>query len=97
VVAGHVEMKDGSPGPFAEIGKLVPGDTVSIVSTRPGNPVVMSYIVTRVEVVPPDDFAVLRNHGYEELTMITCTDWSQQDHTYHTRVVVHARPPRGAA
>jgi len=93
VLAGHVEMKDGSAGPFAEIDKLHIGDDISILSNHPGNPVVMSYIVTGIEHVKPDDIKVIRNHGYEELTLITCADWDPSDKTYHTRVVVHARPP----
>jgi LPXTG-site transpeptidase (sortase) family protein len=92
VLAGHVEMHDGSAGPFAKVGALAPGDPIDIVSSKPGNPVVIQYIVTKVERVNPDDFAVVRNHGYEELTLITCADWDPNDHSYHTRVVVHARP-----
>jgi LPXTG-site transpeptidase (sortase) family protein len=92
VLAGHVEMKDGSPGPFAAIGSLKQGDFISIFSERPGTPLVMQYAVSAVATVKPTDFNVIRNHGYEELTLVTCKDWDQKTKTYLGRVVVHARP-----
>jgi LPXTG-site transpeptidase (sortase) family protein len=92
VLAGHVEMHDGSAGPFAQIAQLSRGDRITIVSDKPGDPVVMRYSVTTVETVQPNDFNVLRNHGYEELTLITCGDWNEATQQYLTRVVVHARP-----
>jgi LPXTG-site transpeptidase (sortase) family protein len=92
VLAGHVEMKDGSPGPFALIGALQPGDFISIFSDRPGTPLIMQYAVSTVKTVKPTDFDVIRNHGYEELTLVTCKDWDQKTRTYLERVVVHARP-----
>jgi LPXTG-site transpeptidase (sortase) family protein len=92
VLAGHVEMKDGSPGPFAFIGSLQPGDFISVFSDKPGTPLVMQYAVSAVKIVKPTDFDVIRNHGYEELTLVTCKDWDQKTRTYLERVVVHARP-----
>jgi len=91
VLAGHVELKDGTPGPFAHLDKLSAGDTLLILKLGSQSGI-MRYTVTEVKSVPPDDFGQIRNHGYEELTLITCGDWSAQDRTYHTRVVVHARP-----
>jgi|SRR5581483_2046859 LPXTG-site transpeptidase (sortase) family protein len=92
VLAGHVEMKDGSPGPFALIGSLQPGDFISVFSDKPGTPLVMQYAVSAVKTVRPTDFDVIRNHGYEELTLVTCKDWDQKTRSYLERVVVHARP-----
>ncbi|MCC7448231.1 MAG: sortase [Anaerolineae bacterium] len=92
VLAGHVELKDGRPGPFANIGRLTNGDPIAIVSDAPGNPVVMRYRVTEVRVVDPQDLNTIRNHGYEELTLVTCQDWSEKTRTYNKRLIVHARP-----
>jgi len=92
VLAGHVELKDGRPGPFANIGRLANGDSITIVSNAPGNPVVMRYHVTEVRVVDPYDLNTIRNHGYEELTLVTCQDWSDKTHAYNKRLIVHARP-----
>lgn len=92
VLAGHVELEDGAPGPFAYLRNLQPGDSISIVSRKEGQPRIYFYTVTEVKDVPPEDIAVLRNHGYEELTLITCDDWDQGQGKYLTRVIVHARP-----
>ena len=92
VLAGHVELKDGRQGPFANIGSLTNGDLITIVSDEPDDPVVMRYHVTEVRVVDPHDLDSIRNHGYEELTLVTCQDWSEKTRTYNKRLIVHARP-----
>jgi len=94
VLAGHVELKDGKPGPFANIHSLSPGDPIAIVSDAPGTPIIMRYQVTEVMVVEPDDLNVIRNHGYEELTLVTCQGWDERTRSYNKRVIVHARPVR---
>jgi LPXTG-site transpeptidase (sortase) family protein len=92
VLAGHVELKDGRPGPFANVGKLVVGDEIMIYSETPDQPFLVRYKVTEVKSVEPTDIAVMRNRGYEELTLITCADWDQPSEQYLTRVIVHAKP-----
>jgi len=97
VLAGHVELKDGSAGPFAEIKGLKQGDRVIMFGQSLPNPTVKTYIVTDVSKVPPTDFGAIQNHGYEELTLITCDDYNAQANTYTTRIVVHARPAETVA
>ena len=92
VLAGHVELKDGVPGPFINIHKLVPGDDIMIYSEMASQPYVVRYKVTEVKNVGPDDISVIRNRGFEELTLITCSDWDQKSEQYLTRVIVHAKP-----
>lgn len=92
VLAGHVELKDGARGPFAGIGQMKAGDGITIIGDQVPNPVVYQYLVTDVRKVQPQDFGVMRDHGYEELTLITCDDWDQKTTSYQTRVIVHARP-----
>jgi len=92
VLAGHVELKDGVPGPFINLNKLVPGDDIMIYSEAASQPYVVRYKVTEVKNVEPDDLSVIRNRGYEELTLITCADWDQKSEQYLTRVIVHAKP-----
>ncbi|MEP7286039.1 MAG: sortase [Chloroflexota bacterium] len=92
VLAGHVEMKDGSPGPFANLNSLKPGDLILILSNDPQHPVVMRYGVIDIRSVSPDALSEIRNHGYEELTLITCQDWNDTTHLYQKRLIVHARP-----
>ncbi len=92
VLAGHVELKDGAPGPFARIHLLKLGDPITILSDKPGSPIVMQYMVTEVTKVKPDALGVIRGHGFEELTLVTCDDWDQKTGAYNSRVIVHARP-----
>jgi LPXTG-site transpeptidase (sortase) family protein len=92
VLAGHVELQDGRAGPFVNIGRLRSGDEIMIYSEAPENPLLVRYRVTEVKQVPPEDLSVLRNRGYEELTLITCADWDQTKQEYLTRIIVHARP-----
>src|SRR5260221_6382286 len=92
VLAGHVELKDGRPGPFAKAHLLAKGDLLTILNDAPGNPVVIEYAVTEVKKTNPQDLNQIRNHGYEELTLVTCDDWDPTTLTYDTRVVIHARP-----
>ena len=92
VLAGHVELKDGSQGPFAQINVLAAGDLLTIIGDTMPVPSVHQYQVTDVGKVLPTDFAVMRNHGYEELTLITCDDYNPKTQTYNSRVIVHARP-----
>ncbi len=91
VLAGHVELGDGQPGPFARIGELRKGDLISIFRDNSAAAEVILYAVTDVLIVAPNDFSVIRNRGYEELTLITCTDWDAQKYDYLKRVVVRAR------
>jgi LPXTG-site transpeptidase (sortase) family protein len=92
VLAGHVELKDGGKGPFANIHLMRAGDGITIIGDQVPNPSILQYIVTDVKKVQPQDFGVMRNHGYEELTLITCDDWDQKSASYQTRIIVHARP-----
>jgi LPXTG-site transpeptidase (sortase) family protein len=92
VLAGHVELKDGRPGPFAGIKALKPGDQVLVRKAIGTSTTVITYIVTKVFKVKPDEISVIRNHGYEELTLITCDGWDDRTGLYTERVVVHARP-----
>ena len=97
VLAGHVELKDGSAGPFAQIKSLKAGDRIIMFGQTQPNPIVKAYTVTEVSKVPPTDFGAIQNHGYEELTLITCDDWNPQGQTYSSRIVVHARPSETVA
>lgn len=96
VLAGHVELKDGRPGPFAKVHLLAVGDLLTILNDAPNNPTVIEYAVTEVKKTDPQDINQIRNHGYEELTLVTCDDWDPKTLTYNTRIVVHARPVQSA-
>lgn len=97
VLAGHVELKDGRSGPFVTIHKLQPGDLVTIIRSTAQNSAVLPYTVTAVAEVSADAFQVIRNHGFEELTLVTCKDWDANLGVYQKRIVVHARPAGAVA
>ncbi len=92
VLAGHIELKDGTPGPFAHLDLLNTGDLITVLRDDPQAPVVKQYSVTAVKTVDPNAINEIRNHGYEELTLVTCLDWDSRTRTYQKRLVVHARP-----
>jgi LPXTG-site transpeptidase (sortase) family protein len=92
VLAGHVEMRDGSPGPFANLSRLARGDRVTISRSTPSSIQYVQYIVTETKVVNPNEVDVLNSRGYEELTLITCGNYDFKENVYKTRIVVHARP-----
>lgn len=94
VLAGHVELKDGVSGPFANLSLLSVGDPITILSGPRETTVATVYRVTSIEAVRPEAFDHIRNHGYEELTLVTCQDWDPTTGTYRVRLVVHARPVR---
>jgi LPXTG-site transpeptidase (sortase) family protein len=92
VLAGHVELKDGSEGAFAHIDQLQIGDSISLMRTDAGQLSVLPYTVTEIKSVAPDDISAIRNHGYDELTLLTCHDWDQKTSKYRNRIIIHARP-----
>lgn len=92
VLAGHVELKDGTAGPFAHLNALNIGDRILILSDDPKKPIVMQYSISSVKTVDPYATDEIRNHGHEELTLVTCQDWDTKTRTYQKRIVVHAQP-----
>jgi LPXTG-site transpeptidase (sortase) family protein len=94
VLAGHVELKDGKQGPFAELQSLQIGDKLTIHNVDSQKPFVVQYVVTEIKHVQPNDVEVVRNHGYEELTLITCESYDFASNTYNSRLVIHSRPTR---
>jgi LPXTG-site transpeptidase (sortase) family protein len=95
VLAGHVELRGGIPGPFVNLHTLQTGDEITVAQRIGGGEIISArYAVTDVLSVAPEDMSVVQNRGYEELTLITCDDWDQRSGTYRSRTVVHARLAR---
>jgi LPXTG-site transpeptidase (sortase) family protein len=97
VLIGHIELKDGSKGAFAQLDKLKINDVITLMIATGDKTQFVPYLVTESKVVDTDDISVIRNHGYEELTLLTCHDYSFQDGVYKTRYVVHAIPLKDKA
>ena len=90
VIAGHVNRVGGDPAVFWSLGKLQPGDTVSVV-TNEGN--VINYAVNRVVRYPanyPGQDAINAVFGPttgDHLNLITCSGvWTGSG--YDERLVV---------
>ena len=86
VLAGHVELRDGSPGIFANLDKISVGSDI-LLSDGAGT---RFYRVDAVKTVAPDDLSVLRPTEHETLTLLTCSDYDIVTNTYRERVVVTA-------
>jgi len=85
VLAGHVEMSDGSPGIFAHLDELQVGDVLFLFVSESETRV---YNVNAVRIVEPDDLSVLYPTTNDQLTLITCDDYDFTTNTYLERLVV---------
>jgi sortase A len=65
---------------------LKPGD---LLIAETGN-TVQTYRVREQIVVKPEDVSVIENTSQQQLTLITCTDWSEELELYQRRRVVLA-------
>ncbi len=86
-IAGHVNLPDGSQGPFADIDQLQWGD--EIVVNLDGNELI--YEVRQIYTTNPHDLGILeKSDGYEWLTLITCSNFNEKNETFLKRIVVEA-------
>ncbi|MFN8529736.1 MAG: class F sortase [Anaerolineae bacterium] len=85
VLAGHVEMADGSAGIFAHIDQLTAGDQLLLIE---GESTPLVYEVTGVRTVEPDDLSVLYPTETDQLTLITCGEYDLLSDIYRARIVV---------
>ncbi|MFF4837491.1 class F sortase [Streptomyces sp. NPDC001315] len=89
LIAGHVDMRTGSPGVFYELGALTKGDVIEI-SRADGRTAVFS--VDAVEVYDKERFPNEKVYGRSdlpELRVITCGRYVK-DTGYQANVVVYA-------
>lgn len=91
VLAGHVELEGGLRGPFVDLKVLQPGDLITILPVS-GDEKIRRYAVTETKHVAPNDMSVIKYHGFEELTLLTCDNFNFDTNQYETRFIVHARP-----
>jgi LPXTG-site transpeptidase (sortase) family protein len=86
VLAGHVTLQNSSHGPFRYLHWLEPGDLLIIETSH----TIQTYRVREQIVVKPEDVSVTENTPEQQLTLITCTDWSEELKLYQRRRVVLA-------
>jgi LPXTG-site transpeptidase (sortase) family protein len=84
VLAGHVTIAHNVYGPFAGLGKLEPGDPIIVYAgDQPYTYIVDHYqLVERTAV----DIAFPTNSG--RVTLITCSNWSDELGAYQERLIV---------
>jgi LPXTG-site transpeptidase (sortase) family protein len=93
VLAGHVESETGAPGPFAYLFKVTTNDLVILQDGKQS----VYYKVSTIVRAAPDDIGYVAQDGHDRLTLITCTDWDQNQRMYLGRLIVIAEPVATAA
>jgi LPXTG-site transpeptidase (sortase) family protein len=84
VLAGHVTLAHNVYGPFAGLGKLQPGDTIIVyVGDQP-----YTYRVDYRQLVDRTDVQVAYPTDGARLTLITCSNWSDELRAYQQRLIV---------
>jgi sortase A len=85
-LAGHVDLADGSEGPFWNLSNLAPGDTVKLYTEKN----LYTYAVRSQEIVDDHDLSVVDPSNDPQLTLITCTGWDPEFQVYLQRLIVYA-------
>jgi LPXTG-site transpeptidase (sortase) family protein len=88
VLVGHIQLSDTDPGPFNQLDRLVPGDEIQIIEGGQ----VMLYEVTEIFTAPPTASEVTHPTLSPTLTLITCTNWSDDRGVFSDRLIVRAVP-----
>lgn len=84
VLAGHVTVAHNVYGPFAGLGGLQPGDPIIVyVDDQP-----FTYIVDYRQLVERTDVEVAFPTDTGRVTLITCSNWSDELGSYQQRMVV---------
>lgn len=86
VLAGHITIPDAGWGPFRDLHTLQPGDQVFIERGE----ATYVYQVREVLLVEPTAVEVAYPTPHNQLTLITCSGWSDILQAYVQRVVVIA-------
>ena len=87
VLAGHVNLPDGSDGPFASIGQLQWGD--EIILRLDGTS--YRYAVRAAYTTDPSNMQIIEDKdGYIWLTLITCAQYDEKTTAFARRVIVEA-------
>ncbi len=85
-LTAHVNLSDGTPGPFARLVELRWGDEITIHAFGQR----YTYEVRRLKYVKPDDLSVLSHEDYDWVTLITCRVYDPARDSYLWRLAVQA-------
>ena len=84
VLAGHVTVAHNVYGPFAGLGELQPGDPIIVyVDDQP-----FTYVVDYRNLVERTDVEVAFPTDTGRVTLITCSNWSDELGAYQQRMIV---------
>lgn len=84
VLAGHVDLVTGEPGPFANLNQLTAGDLLIVYEGHKE----FYYIVDSIFAVDRTNVEVTYPTTTGQITLITCTNWSDADRKYVGRLIV---------
>lgn len=85
IIAGHVSLPGGNPGPFSDIYKLKWGDQIIIHAYGNAN----TYEVREILQTMPHDLKIIdRSDNYDWLTLVTCSQYDPDINLYKSRIVV---------
>jgi LPXTG-site transpeptidase (sortase) family protein len=83
VLAGHVILNNGGHGPFRYLEDLSQGDEIYLYTQKN----VYTYRVLALSQVEDTDTSVIQPSQDSRLTLITCTDWDNENRYYLKRLV----------
>jgi LPXTG-site transpeptidase (sortase) family protein len=86
VLSGHVEMRDGRPGIFANLDELRVDDVVILRQSSTE----YRYIITEIRTVAPTDLSPVMPTSDDRLTLITCNTYDFFSDSYLERMIIVA-------
>jgi sortase A len=84
VLAGHVTIAHNVYGPFAGLGQLNAGDTIILYTGNKS----YTYVVDFRDLVERTDVQIAYPTDTARVTLITCSNWSDEIGAYEQRLIV---------
>jgi LPXTG-site transpeptidase (sortase) family protein len=85
-LAGHVTVAGMGDGPFRHLDELPVGELVLLYTENN----IYTYQVRESKITDDGDMSVIQPTDNSQISLITCVDWDQENHTYQNRLVVIA-------
>jgi LPXTG-site transpeptidase (sortase) family protein len=85
-LAGHVTVAGMGDGPFRHLDELPVGELVLLYTDEN----IYTYRVRETKITDDGDMSVTEQTINSEISLITCVDWDEQNHTYLNRLIVIA-------
>lgn len=86
VLAGHIMVRNIGRGPFRFLDRLKPGETVVVYTEQN----VYTYRVREQVLVDEDDVSVAGATDHAQITLLTCSNWDEENENYLKRRAVFA-------